>query len=222
MLSSRRVVISVGVLVVLGLTLFLFLQRSDDDAKDPDIGRVVQPGAPGQSGRSLSAEDLRSLSPPAHTPADTRFMQRMIPHHAQALGMAALVKDRTTNADLTLLARRIEVSQQDEIDQMSRWLRDRGEEVPQAHASHEGHDTLMPGMLNAEQMGQLVAARDTRFDRLFLEFMIRHHEGALAMVQELYTGGGGLEPASDRFAREVNADQTIEITRMREMLAKLG
>ena len=80
----------------------------------------------------------------------------------------------------------------------------------------------MPGMLTAEQMGQLVAARGTQFDRLFLEFMIRHHEGALAMVQELYASGGGVEPATDRFAREVNADQTIEITRMRAMLAKLG
>jgi uncharacterized protein (DUF305 family) len=145
-------------------------------------------------------------------------MQRMIPHHSQALAMTALVKDRTTNTDVTLLAQRIDVSQRDEIAQMSRWLRERGEQVP---AGHEGHEP-MPGMLTADQMGQLVAARGAQFDRLFLESMIRHHEGALAMVRELYASGGGLEPATDRFARDVDADQTIEITRMREMLAKLN
>jgi len=219
MLSSRRVIVSAAVLAVLGLALFLFLRRSGDDATEPSPGNVVQPGAPGQSGRSLSAEDLRTISPPAHTPADARFMQRMIPHHGQALEMTALVKDRSTNVDLNLLAQRIEVSQQDEIGQMQRWLKDRGQEVPQGHS---GHDPSMPGMLTGEQMVQLTSARGVEFDRLFLEFMIRHHEGALAMVRELYASGGGLEPASDRFAREVDADQTIEISRMREMLAKLG
>jgi uncharacterized protein (DUF305 family) len=220
MLSSRRVrvIVLAGALAVLGVALFLFLQRSDDAAEEPDVGNVVQPGAPGQSGRTLSAEDLRNATPPGHSPADTRFMQRMIPHHSQALAMTALVKDRTTSTDVTLLAQRIDVSQKDEIALMSRWLRERGEQVP---AGHEGHET-MPGMLTAEQMGQLVAARGAQFDRLFLESMIRHHEGALAMVRELYAGGGGLEPATDRFARDVDADQSIEITRMREMLAKLS
>ncbi len=221
MLSSRRrIVLSAGVVAVLGLTLFLVVQGSgDDEARAPDVGNVVQPGAPGQSGRSLSAEDLRSLTPPAYTPADVLFIQRMIPHHAQALEMTALVKDRSTNVDLNLLAERIEVSQRDEVGQLERWLKDRGQPVPQ-HAAHTTH--AMPGMLTIEQMAQLMALRGVEFDRLFLESMIRHHEGALAMVRELYARGGGLEPASDRFAREVEADQTIEISRMREMLATLS
>jgi uncharacterized protein (DUF305 family) len=220
MLSRRRVIVSAVVVAVLGLALFLLVQRSgDDDAKPQDIGNVVQPGAPGQSGRTLSAEDLRSLTPPAHTPADVLFMQRMIPHHGQALEMAALVKDRSTNVDLSLLAQRIEVSQRDEIGQMERWLKDRGQQVPQ-HADHAGHS--MPGMLTIEQMTQLMGARGVEFDRLFLESMIRHHEGALAMVRELYATGGGLDPSSDRFARDVDADQAIEINRMREMLTKLS
>jgi uncharacterized protein (DUF305 family) len=220
MLSRRRVIVSAGVVAALGLALFLFVQRSGGgDAKPQDIGNVVQPGAPGQSGRSLSAEDLRSLTPPAHTPADVLFMQRMIPHHGQALDMAALVKDRSTNTDLSLLAQRIEVSQRDEINQMERWLKDRGQQIPQ-HTAHATH--AMPGMLTIEQMTQLMGARGVEFHRLFLESMIRHHEGALVMVRELYSTGGGLEPTSDRFAREVNADQSIEINRMREMLGKLG
>jgi uncharacterized protein (DUF305 family) len=222
MLSSRRFIVPAAVLAVVGFGLFLFLPRSDDPAKGPAGERIVQPGAPGQPGRTLSAEDLRSLSPPAHTASDTRFVQRMIPHHAQALEMTALVKGRAATAEVTLLAERIEVSQGDEIALLERWLRERGEEVPKPHTGHEGHDTLMPGMLNDEQLKQLEAARGVQFDRLFLELMIRHHEGALSMVRELYASGGGLEPASDRFAREVNADQTIEITRMRELLARLS
>lgn len=218
---SRRVMVSAGVVVVLGAALFAFVRGGDDipPAQDRDVGNVVQPGAPGQSGRSLSAEDLRGITAPAHTAADVRFMQRMIGHHAQALEMAALVDDRSTNVDLNLLADRIEVSQQDEIGQMQRWLKDRGQRVPQAH---EAHEAGMPGMLTAEEWVRLTAARGVEFDRLFLDFMIRHHEGALTMVRELYAGGGGLEPAADRFAREVDADQSIEISRMRQMLAALS
>jgi uncharacterized protein (DUF305 family) len=182
--------------------------------------RVVQPGAPGQSGRTLSDDDLSSLAPPRHNTSDTRFMQRMIHHHAQALEMTALVDERTNSADVPRLAGRIEVSQRDEIAQMERWLADRGEAHPGGHATH-GQGELMPGMLDEAGFRRLRAARGVAFDRLFLESMIRHHEGALAMVTELYNSGGGFEPACDRFAREVNADQTIEIARMREMLTAL-
>jgi uncharacterized protein (DUF305 family) len=217
MFTSRRIAVSVVVTaIILGVGLVVAFQVPGEGS---DV-RIVQPGAPGQSGRALSADQLRSLPPPRHNAADTLFFQRMIQHHAQALEMTALVSDRTTSADLSLLAGRIEVSQRDEIEQMEGWLRQRGLEIPQPHTNHAGHDTLMPGMLNDEQLKQLERARGAEFDRLFLQFMIHHHEGALVMVRELYAAGGGLESAGDRFAREVNADQDIEISRMREMLAK--
>jgi uncharacterized protein (DUF305 family) len=146
----------------------------------------------------------------------------MIPHHAQALEMTTMVAGRAASADLPRLAERIEVSQRDEIAQMERWLRDRGEALPEPHANHAGHDTLMPGMLNDEQLARLERASGAEFDRLFLELMIRHHRGAVTMVQELYADGGGVEPASDHFAREVEADQNIEISRMNDLLAKLA
>jgi uncharacterized protein (DUF305 family) len=192
--------------------------RPDPDASGP---RVVQPGAPGQPGQTLSLDDLSSFTPPPHTPADTRFMQRMIPHHEQALRMTALVAGRGAGADVTRLATRIEVSQRDEITQMRRWLTDRAEAAPPPATGHAGHGASMPGMLTDAQFAQLERSRGVEFDRAFLRFMIQHHEGALVMVRELYAQGGGVEPASDRFAREVNADQTIEIGRMRAMLAAL-
>jgi uncharacterized protein (DUF305 family) len=187
-----------------------------DDPPQPPGPRVVQPGAPGQPGRTLSRDDLSSFAPPSHTPADTRFMQHMIAHHEQALRMTALVPGRGASPDVTQLAGRIDVSQRDEISLMRRWLAEHRE--PTTAPDHAGHET-MPGMLTPDQLSRLEAARGAEFDRTFLQFMIQHHEGALTMVRELYAAGGGLEPASDRFAREVNADQTIEIRRMQSMLA---
>ncbi len=189
----------------------------DDGA---DGVRTVQPGAPGDAGRELTEEDVAALGSPGHTPADTGFMQDMIAHHAQALEMTALVETRTESADLPLLAERITVSQEAEIELMEYWLTDRGEEVPDT-ATHQAHD-LMPGMATADQLAELERARGAAFDRLFLERMIAHHQGALVMVDELYAAGGGLEPAADLFARHVGADQTIEITRMEELLASLA
>ncbi|WP_233257708.1 DUF305 domain-containing protein [Micromonospora sp. S4605] len=106
--------------------------------------------------------------------------------------MTALVPDRADSQEVSLLAQRIETSQRDEIAQMQRWLTERGEQVPGPHAQHAGHDAVMPGMLTPEQLGRLGRARGAEFDRLFLDLMIRHHNGALTMVEQLYAAGGGL------------------------------
>ena len=200
-----------------GIAAAVAVGGGSNDEADADGPRIVQPGAPGEEGRELSEDDATSVDPPAHTPADTRFMQGMIAHHQQAIDMAALVEGHTQNEDLPLLAERIAVSQDGEIDQMERWLTERGEEIP---ASHEDHE-LMPGMLTDAQFRQLDEATGTAFDRLFLQRMIAHHQGALQMVDELYGARGGLEPAADRFAREAAADQSIEIRRMEELLGSL-
>jgi uncharacterized protein (DUF305 family) len=163
---------------------------------------------------------------PGHTPADVRFMRGMIGHHQQALEMAALVPERAARPELRMLAERITVSQQDEIAMMQAWLRGHGEAVPAAdahaghHAHHAGADSAaMPGMASPEEMARLAAARGAEFDRLFLELMIRHHEGALVMVRELFaTPGAGQESQIYSVASEVDADQRMEIDRMRSML----
>lgn len=182
--------------------------------------QLVQPGAPGQASRVISAEKATDLSRVQFTPADARFMQGMIGHHAQALEMAALLPDRSRREDMKLLARRIDVSQADEIKMMQRWLEARGQQVPGPHAHHAPGAPLMPGMLTAEEMSRLAEARGDAFDRLFLELMIKHHEGALTMVRELFaTAGAGQESDIYAFASDVDADQRMEIERMRGMLA---
>lgn len=172
----------------------------------------------------MPASDVRADSARRrYGEADVRFMQHMMAHHAQALAMTSLVPARSRREDIHLLAQRIEASQQDEIALMQRWLKDRGEEVPSLDAHHEhheagGHQALMPGMLTQEELARLAAATGAEFDRLFLEFMTRHHEGALTMVAELLaTNGAGQEPEIFRFASDVDADQRAEIRRMRTL-----
>ncbi len=124
---------------------------------------------------------------------------------------------------MRLLAKRIDVSQADEIQMMQHWLEARGQQVPGPHAHHAaGRDRapMMPGMLSAEEMARLAAAKGDAFDRLFLELMIKHHEGALTMVKELYaTAGAGQESEIYAFTSDVDADQRMEIDRMRGMIA---
>ncbi len=146
-------------------------------------------------------------------------MQGMISHHAQALKMAALLPSRTSREAMRLLALRIEVSQADEITMMQRWLEVRGQEIPSPHAHHASGATLMPGMLTAEEMGRLAEATGAAFDRLFLELMIKHHDGALIMVKELFSNAGaGQESEIFAFASDIDADQRMEIGRMGAML----
>jgi uncharacterized protein (DUF305 family) len=179
---------------------------------------IVQPGAPGQPTRTIPAAAAADRSRIRYTAADVRFMQGMIGHHAQALEMTVLVPSRTSRDAMKLLAQRIEVSQSDEMAMMRGWLRARGQSVPDAHAHHHG-GALMPGMLTAEEMAQLAAASGPAFDRLFLESMIKHHDGALVMVKDLFaTAGAGQDPEIFAFASDVDADQRMEIGRMRGML----
>jgi uncharacterized protein (DUF305 family) len=182
---------------------------------------IFQPGAPGQETRTVSAAELAESPGPRHSEADVRFMQGMIPHHAQALEMTALVREHATTEAVRQMALRMEISQRDEIALMESWLRSRGEAVAMdghgAHGGHGGH--LMPGMLTPEQMQELREARGVEFDRLFLRYMIQHHQGAIDMVARLFmTPGAGQESTVFKFAEDVEVDQAMEIARMQSVL----
>jgi uncharacterized protein (DUF305 family) len=174
---------------------------------------------------------------PRYTAADVRFMQGMIGHHAQALAMTALIPARTSRQDIRSLGQRITVSQRDEIAMMRQWLTDRHQQVPTSDVLHDHQaadhsmnmpgmamsDTLMPGMLTAEQLSELAKANGDEFDRLFLKDMIRHHQGALVMVASLLgTTGSAQEAEVFRFASEVDSDQRAEIARMNALLDRLS
>ncbi len=212
-------------------------------AGDPtaDAPTTVRPGAPGEESRVVGPDEDPDRPRQGYAPADAEFMRGMIVHHAQALVMTDLAEERTDSPDLRSAARRIGISQIDEIDWMARWLHERGEEVPDPPATYEewreragpdadgAHDdhgapdeqgapATMPGMLSPAEMERLAGARGAEFDRLFLEHMVQHHEGALVMVETLFSAGAGQEPEIYLFASDVDADQRAEIERMRHML----
>ena len=184
--------------------------------------RIIQPGVPGTASRIIRRSEAVDLSRVQFTAADVKFMQGMIHHHAQALDMTALIESRTNLQSMKLLGQRIEISQSDEIKMMQRWLEVRGQEAPGIHDHHAAGATLMPGMLTTEEMDRLAAAKGKDFDRLWLEGMIKHHDGALTMVDELFsTPGAGQDSEIFTFASDVLADQKAEINRMGAMLEEL-
>lgn len=195
---------------------------------------LIQPGAPGQASRMLEGREASRIADNRYSADDVKFMQDMILHHGQAVEMAALVTQRTNTQAVRDIAGRIDASQADEIEFMQGWLRERGEATPgqgpamagMDHSAHAGHAMMdhsahagMPGMSTPAQMAALAAAQGPAFDRLFLERMIAHHEGAVKMVSDLFArSGSAYDPVLFRFANDVTNEQQAEINRMAALL----
>ena len=183
--------------------------------------RILQPGAPGQDTKTITTAQATDLSKVGATAADIKFMQGMIGHHAQAVEMVDLLMQNSNSNAMKNLALRIKVSQDDEMNMMRKYLADHGAAVPGPHSHHEPGG-FMPGMLTPEEMTQLGNAKGVEFDRLFLMGMIKHHGGAITMVEELFkTPGAAQEGGIFAFASDVDADQRMEIDRMGAMLREI-
>jgi uncharacterized protein (DUF305 family) len=191
---------------------------------------IVMAGAPGagrQSGQISEPAPRPDLVRQPYSVADVEFMAGMIPHHAQAVLIAGWASSHGARPDVRILCERLVVAQRDEIELMRNWLRDRGQPVPAADATHHrmkmngvAHDMLMPGMLSPAELSQLDKARNADWDRLFLTFMIRHHEGAIKMVDDLFNAYGALQDDDlYKFVSDLYADQSIEIEFMEKMRA---
>lgn len=200
-------------------------------APAPDPVRVYGPDT-SHAAHAPAAASAATATPVARpAPPDAEFLRHMVAHHAQAIVMAKMVPARTQRPELRLMAERIAVSQRDEIAQMAAWLHGRGHPVPAVdttpgaprdHAGHAmGEHAGMPGMLTAGELARLEAASGAAFERLFLEYMIRHHQGAITMVADLFRGGGGQDSQVYAIASEVESDQRMEIARMERVLAAL-
>lgn len=180
--------------------------------------------APAESSQTPEPVQVGPEHLPA-SPADVRFMGDMIGHHAQAIRISRWAPSHGASPAIQRLAERIVVGQQDEITIMQRWLRDNRQSAVEPDTA--GHSTMdhsahMPGMLSPEDLARLDAARGAEFDRLFLIYMIRHHQGALAMVDELFASQGAAQNDTVfRMASDVYAEQTTEIGRMQSMLDAL-
>jgi uncharacterized protein (DUF305 family) len=177
------------------------------------------PPADATAAQAARADSVRQ----SYTDADVAFMTDMIHHHAQALVMAGMAPTHGASGPLRTLSDRIIVGQNDEISLMQTWLRNRGQPVPDPEApGHAGHAMHMPGMLTEAQLAELDLARGAEWDRLFLTYMIQHHQGALTMVEQLFASYGAAQ-GDDMFriASGIAADQTAEIDRMQSMLREI-
>ena len=196
---------------------------------------IVEPGAPGQPSSVITPEQAIRIADTRFTADDVHFMQDMILHHHQAVEMAALVKDRTNRQALVDAARRIDASQADEMNFMRKWLHERGQTAPDPSAEHMMQampamapmsgmkgDHMALGMATPEQMAALAAAKGPDFDRLFLERMITHHQGAVNMAQALLKRpGAAYDPVLFEFVNDVINEQNAEIKRMNTLLVGL-
>lgn len=176
---------------------------------------VVIPGAPGEGNDSSGSDDWQDDQDSGDTwnQADAAFMTMMIPHHAQAVEMTALVDERAHSKQLTRFAERMHLAQEAEIDAMGDWLAERDLPVPEGAG-----DELMPGMLTDGEMETLRAAEGKEFDRLFLEGMIDHHEGALDMCDAAQAEGIDLD--AQQMVTHIASSQAGEISRMEDLLKK--
>ncbi|WP_327386744.1 MULTISPECIES: DUF305 domain-containing protein [unclassified Streptomyces] len=149
-----------------------------------------------------------------HNAADAVFAQGMVPHHRQAVEMADLAATRAESAEVKKLAEEVKRAQDPEIKTLSGWLASWGEKVPAADEGHGGH--TMSGMMTAEEMQQLAAASGKAFDTAFLQMMVEHHEGAVAMAKT-EQAEGTYRPAKD-MAAAIITSQSAEIARMKALL----
>ncbi|MFD1146898.1 DUF305 domain-containing protein [Saccharothrix hoggarensis] len=201
----RIVFVAVVLAVLAGCT-------SQTEDKPP----IIAPQGPGEQAQTLSPDDFGTDRWVAPSEADLKYVARMIVHHKQALDMSALAPERAQNETVKGLASRIHDTQGPEIGAMEQWQRQYAERAPEhGHSGDlpEVDHGSMPGMASDEQLAALAAARGADFDRLFLQLMIAHHEGALQMAIELLSSGTDVRV--EEMANDVVASQTDEIERMK-------
>lgn len=154
-----------------------------------------------------------------YTKADVEFMQGMIAHHAQAIVMSRMAETNGANPQVLKLSRKIDQSQLPEIAIMQEWLRRHGQFAPDTAS---WHNMRMDGMLTDDELKAMSDAKGVAFDRLFLEGMIKHHAGAIKMVDDLFKSpGAGQDVDANVFANDVVTAQTAEIGIMRRLQSQL-
>ena len=206
--------------MVLLVIVFIFpvLTLNSEDYSAP----IIQPGMPGSPSKILDADEATKISNTSYISADVEFLQGMIVHHEQAIVMSNMADERTNNKTIIDLAKRIDVSQEDEINFMESWLKQRNEYMNKMQDKHHMHMGMV-GMATPKQLNDLRNSNSTDFDRLFLQLMITHHEGALEMVEELKKyPGNAYDPVLNEFVSDLVNDQGVEIERMNGILVSLS
>lgn len=231
----RRLVLAAGAALALVGTSACTGDEGEDEAN------VIAPGAPGESASPATAEEIAALGEEqGHNEADVTYLVMMIEHHTQALEMTELVEDRYDRDDINRIAERITAAQEPEITAMESWLEEHVFEPARESSAHQNfcglegdgshhdedadlpecdldvdHDE-MEGMVSDEDMDRLSGAESDEFDRLFVELMTEHHEGAVTMAEDVMDQGK--DQLVLEMANELIAEQNTEIARMEQIL----
>ena len=212
----------------IGIVIISLFASFDVTSSYGENAPIILPGAPGEPSKKIDAETATKIANSSYIKADIDFLKGMIIHHKQAMLMSQMAGDRTNNKTIVDLANRIDVSQEDEISFMESWLKERDEFKSDAYVNsnmdHMDHmDHKMAGMATASQLESLKNSKSTDFDRLFLQLMIAHHDGALEMVKELRKfPGAAYDPILNEFVADLVNDQGVEIERMNTIAVNLS
>ncbi|MFB7927982.1 DUF305 domain-containing protein [Streptomyces sp. NPDC056039] len=211
---SRASVVTTGLVALAVLAAGGCDSGPDRKPAAADGPAVIAPGEPGEANRTLSAEEAAEQNPENDSPnsADVSYARMMIEHHTQALVMTELAPKRAESKAVKRIAERIAAGQEPEIEAMKGWLKSYGKPLKAERHEH----ATMPGMATEAQLKKLRAADGKAFDHLFLTLMTTHHQGAITMASDVKGQGNNIRV--EEMADEVIAQQTSEITRMRDML----
>ena len=234
--------IKIKILLLVFMILFFHGCSEDSKSESPDLSEaedvllsyelsieemslthpIILPGAPGEDSKLIDAEAATNIAITTYVDADVNFLQGMIIHHQQAIVMSNMADKRTNNKTIVDLANRIDASQEDEISFMENWLNLRDEDISINHSDH--HMQIgMAGMASKSQLKELEKSESTDFDRLFLQLMISHHDGALKMVKDLKEyPGTAYDPILSEFISDLVNDQSVEIERMNAIAVNLS
>ena len=234
--------IKIKILLLVFMILFFHGCSEDSKSESPDLSEaedvllsyelsieemslthpIILPGAPGEDSKLIDAEAATNIAITTYVDADVNFLQGMILHHQQAIVMSNMADKRTNNKTIVDLANRIDASQEDEISFMENWLNLRDEDISINHSDH--HMQIgMAGMASKSQLKELEKSESTDFDRLFLQLMISHHDGALKMVKDLKEyPGTAYDPILSEFISDLVNDQSVEIERMNAIAVNLS
>jgi uncharacterized protein (DUF305 family) len=179
------------------------------------LSSCSSPASDGHTAHKESDQPVIIGQPAGYNADDVAFATNMIPHHQQAVELSAMVPDRSTNAELIALAQQISGAQQPEINVMKVFLV-QWNENPDTSSRHEGHGSTMAGMVDAATMTKLESLNGAEFDKLWLESMISHHQGAIEMAKAEIANGDNVDAKA--LANKIVAAQEAEIGQMKQML----
>ena len=217
MYRVRKVfLVPVIVSAVLGLSACGSSDTSGAPSSGPDMTSMASRNATSPPVTAATPTPEAEATGP-HNLADVDFATAMIPHHAQAIEMARIVLKRTDNPEIKALATRIEGAQAPEITMLAGWLTGWGAPVPDTSA-HGGME--MDGMMSESDLRELETTRQSKVDALFLNQMIEHHQGAIAMARDELASGSN--PQAKELAQSIKKSQTAEVASMKALLTSIS